>query len=99
MYVVRDTFRCTPGKSREVAEKFRKTLPSMQELDGMRNTRILVDVVAGYWTVVLESEIESLERFEHHMATFAARPDVRDALAGYMDLVEGGHREIFRIVS
>lgn len=98
MYVVRDTFRCKPGKARDVAAMFRKTLASMRDLDGMRNTRILTDVVSSYWTVVLESEVESLERFEHHMATFATRPDVREALAGYMDLVEGGHREIFRIV-
>jgi hypothetical protein len=47
--------------------------------------------------VVLESDVESLEKFEKHMAAFASRPDVRESLAGYMDMVDGGHREIFRV--
>jgi hypothetical protein len=29
---------------------------------------------------------------------FSARPEVKEKLAGYMDMVEGGHREIYRIV-
>jgi|WetSurMetagenome_2_1015567.scaffolds.fasta_scaffold22730_3 heme-degrading monooxygenase HmoA len=97
MYVIRDVFRCKPGKATAVAQKFQKTAASMSALDGFRNTRILVDVVAGYWTVVLESEVESLDQFEKHMAAFASRPEVRESLAGYMDMVDGGHREIFRI--
>jgi hypothetical protein len=32
------------------------------------------------------------------MASYGSRPEVREAMAGYLDLVEGGHREIFRIV-
>ena len=98
MYVVRDVFRCKPGKAREVAERFRKTLPSCEEHDRFSNCRVLVDVVADYWTVVLECDVERLEDFEHHMREFGARPEVREALDGYMDLVLEGHREIYRIV-
>ena len=97
MYVIRDVFRCKPGKAKAVAEKFQKTVSSMKELDGFHNPRILVDVVAGYWTVVLESDVDSLEKFEKHMAAFASRADVRDALAGYLDLVDSGYRETYRI--
>jgi hypothetical protein len=97
MYVIRDVFRCKPGKATAVAQKFQKTIASMKDLDGFHNPRILIDVVAGYWTVVLESDVESLEKFEKHMAAFASRPDVRESLAGYMDMVDGGHREIFRV--
>jgi hypothetical protein len=66
--------------------------------DRFRNCRVLVDAVANYWTVVLECEFESLSDFEHHLAEYGRRDDVREAMAGYMDLVEGGRREIFRIV-
>ena len=41
---------------------------------------------------------DDLARFEDHMQTFSSRPEVRQALDGYMDLVEGGHREIYRIL-
>jgi hypothetical protein len=97
MLLVRDVFHCKPGKSRELADRFKKTLPSMQSKDMMGNARVLVDFVADYWTVVLEAEVEDLSVFERHMQEYSARADVREAMAGYMDLVEGGHREIFRI--
>ena len=98
MYVVRDVFQCKPGKAKLVAEMFKRTIPSMEQLDGFRNCRVMVDAIAGYWTVVLEAEVESLAAFESHMTNFGARPEVQEALKGYMDLVEGGHREIFRTV-
>jgi heme-degrading monooxygenase HmoA len=97
MYVVRDIFRCKPGKAKELIGKFKKTVKSMEQLDGFSNIRILVDVVADYWTVVLESDVATLEQFESHMRDFGARPEVREAMEGYMELVEGGRREIFRI--
>ena len=58
----------------------------------------MVDAVADYWTVVLEAEVESLSDLERHMAEFSSRADVREAMAGYIDLVQGGRREIFRMV-
>ena len=33
-----------------------------------------------------------------HMRNFGSRPEVKEALQGYMDLVDGGHREIYKIV-
>jgi hypothetical protein len=98
MYLIRDVFQCKPGKAKQLAEKLRATFASTEEHDGFRNSRILVDVVARYWTVVWEAEIESLEQFERHMAGYGARPEVQEAMAGYLDLVDGGHREIFRIL-
>jgi heme-degrading monooxygenase HmoA len=98
MYVVRDIFRCKPGKAKALIEKFRLTLESSEREDGFRNSRVLVDFVADYWTVVFEAEFERLEQFEHHMNGYGTRPEVRAAMEGYMDLVEGGRREIFRVV-
>ena len=98
MFVIRDVFRCRPGKSRQVAEMFKKTLDSMKTVDGFSNPKVMIDFVTDYWTVVLESEVESLSMFEEHMATFGARPDVREAMAGYVDLVQEGHREVYRVV-
>jgi quinol monooxygenase YgiN len=98
MYIVRDVFRCKPGKARELVEKLRATLESTEREDGFRNSRLMVDAVANYWTVVWEAEIERLEQFEHHMAHYGSRPEVKQAMAGYLELVESGYREIFRLV-
>jgi hypothetical protein len=98
MYLIRDVFRCKPGKARVLAEMFKKTIPSMEQQDGFKNCRIMVDYVASYWTVVLQVEADDLAQFEHHTSTFGTRVEVRQALEGYMELVEEGHREIYRIL-
>jgi len=48
--------------------------------------------------VVLEGEVESLAQFDHHMANYASRPAVQEAMRGYTDLVIEGYREVFRIL-
>jgi hypothetical protein len=98
MFLIRDVFRCKPGKARALAEKFKDTVPSMERDDGFVNCRVMTDFVGTYWTVVLQAEVDSLEKFNGHMRNFSARPEVRKALEGYMDLVERGHREIYRIL-
>lgn len=98
MLMVREVFRCKPGKAGELAQRMKKMAESMSTLDGFENCRVLVDFVATFWTVVLQSEVPDLAAFERHMREYGQREELRAAMAGYMDLVEGGHREIFRIV-
>jgi hypothetical protein len=98
MFVIRDIFRCKPGKAKELVELFKRTIPVMERDDRFTNVRVMVDAVADYWTVVLEADCASLDDFERHLSEFGTRPEVREATAGYMDLVEGGRREIWRLV-
>ena len=93
MFVIRNVFRCRPGQSRALIEKFQKAMPLM---DGIKQ-RLLVDEVATFWTVVIETETEDLAAFEKLLRERGSRQDVMDAMAGYMDLVESGYREIYRI--
>lgn len=98
MLLIRDVFQCKPGTARQVAEMFKRAIPSMEQEDGFRNCRVMVDYVASYWTVVLQAEVDEIDQFDHHMATFSKRPEVREALSGYLEMVESGHREIYRIL-
>ena len=98
MYVIRDIFRCKPGHSKSVAEKFKNSFSAMQKMKGFKSGRVLLDYVGSYWTVVLETEVDSLGNFEALMSEYATNKEMRDTVKGYMDEVEGGHREIFRIV-
>jgi hypothetical protein len=95
MFVIRNVFRCKPGQAKTVIEKFQKAMPIMQEV---ARHRILVDEVASFWTVVIETETEDLAAFEKLLQDRGGRKDVQDAMSGYMDSVESGYREIFRIV-
>lgn len=98
MYKVRDVFRCKPGKAKELVARLQKTIASTEREDGFRNSQILVDLVADYWTVVWEAEFDSLSDFEQHMTHYGSRPEVQEAMTGYTELVDSGHREIWRVV-
>ena len=95
MYLVRDTFNCKPGMAKELVKKFKQTIPFMEE-QNLKNVKIMTDVVSNYWTVVLEGEVNSLAEFENRRG-FTSKPEVQEIMKDYMNLVEGGRREIFQI--
>ena len=95
MYVIRNVFKCKPGKAKAVIEKFKAAHSLMADM-GVK-PRVLVDEVAGFWTVVVEVDVEDLAAFDKLMQERGSRDDVQQAMAGYTDLVEGGYREIFRV--
>ena len=95
MFVIRNVFRCKPGQAKTVIEKFQKTIPLMQ---GIASQRILVDEVASFWTVVVETETEDMAAFEKLLRERGQHKEIQEAMSGYMDSVESGYREIFRVV-
>ncbi len=97
MYVIRNVFRTKPGKAKDLVAKFKAASPHL-ETDGIRNTRILTDVSAGFWTVVVESETDDLTAYARQLETRHDNPEAEKAMAGYMDLVDTGYREILRTV-
>jgi len=96
MYVIRNVFKCKPGQAKNVVEKFKAAHALMADL-GFQ-TRLMVDEIADFWTVVVEVNVDDLATFGKAMHERGSRQDVQDAMAGYMDLVDGGYREIFRVV-
>ena len=96
MYVVRDIFTCKPGKAKELVAKFKAAEPYLREM-GMAGMRVMTDAIAGYWTVVAEAEVESLDAYLDIARRERDHPQIREVMKGYMDLVEGGRREAFRI--
>jgi len=97
MRVIRNVFKCKPGKAKELIEKLKKANALMKGAGAVINERVLVDEVATFWTVVIETEVEDMAKFEESMKEYGSREDVQQAMAGYMDLVDGGYREIFRV--
>ena len=96
MYIVHNVFRTKPGKAKELVAKFKAASPHFHEL-GVKNTRILTDTVSTYWTVVVESEVDDLASYIHNIESMGGNSELRAAMAGYMDLVDSGHRAIYKI--
>lgn len=96
MYVVRNVFECKPGKAGELVAKFKAAGPHLEAM-GIHNRRILTDAAAGFWTVVAESEVEDVGEYFAALDRRSDSPELAEAMAGYMDLVTGGRREIFKL--
>lgn len=95
MYVIRNVFKCKPGMAKSAIEKFKAAHALMADMD--LDERILVDEVADFWTVVVEVTVEDLAKFGQAMQERGSRGDIQEAMSGYMDLVDSGYREIFRV--
>jgi len=95
MYIVREVFNTKPGKAKELVKMFKQAMPLMENQDGMKSYKIMTDIVSGYWTVVIESEVEDIGAFLGGLRSVTASDELKNIMKGYMDLVNSGRREIF----
>lgn len=94
VYVMQATFRAKPGKAQALADKLAGASSKIAD-DRVKGSRVLIDYVADFWTVVFEASFENLD---HYFAVIA-KPEVRAAMEGYLDLVESGNRRLYRVVA
>jgi hypothetical protein len=94
MYVMQATFRAKPGKAQALADKL--AAASSKNSDGrVKRSRVLIDHVADFWTVVFEASFESLDDY----FAVLSQPEVRAEMEGYLDLVDSGNRRMYRMVA
>jgi hypothetical protein len=98
MIVVRDVFQVQFGKMREVMELWKAALALEEQFAGSK-PRVLTDLVGQYYTLVLETEFESLGAFEETFKQGAASEEWRKAYQQVVPYLVSGHREIFTIVA
>lgn len=98
MYVVRAVFRAKPGKSGALAAKFKAAAPLFAQAGAVSGTRVMTDVSAGFWSVVVENTTESLDSYLDMATAVSQNPEIGKAMEGYHDLVLEGYREIFQLV-
>jgi hypothetical protein len=101
MLLVREIMHCKPGKVRPMIEKF-IAMDKLGRKAGMPKMRVMTDFCGErYWTIVAEMEVASVEEFEKIMqGTGQSAEDLKEMerlMEGYHDLVESGHREIYKI--
>ena len=96
MFVIRDIFKTKPGKAKDLVAIFKQTVPFAEEA-GVKNMQVMTDYVSTYWTVVLETEVEELSTYFDMPMKLSENPEAGEIMKGYMELVTGGQREIFKI--
>ena len=99
MYIIREVLNCKPGKVRQLIDRFR-TLSAAVQQTGHPPLRLLTDVSGEpFWTLIAEVRVETVDEFFAIEQTVMGDESVRNAMAGYHELVESGRREIYRVES
>ena len=95
MILVRNVFQAKFGKADELVSVFIQMQQVLSE--AADNQRILTDLSGPFYTVVLETEVESLAEWERGRAEMFANPEFGAVFARTIDLVESGHAEYYTI--
>lgn len=101
MLLIREVFHCKPGKVRPLVEKF-LAMSKLNEKMGFGKMRVMTDFSGErYWTLVSEWEMASMKDFEEMMQAQPDDPGIMKEfeaiMTGYHDLIDNGHREIYKI--
>lgn len=99
MIVVRQVFQAKYGHADELVALFKELFQKLGEAPtlGMRRNRILTDLSGPFFTVVTETEVESLATWERGFSESTARSDMAQFFARMETLVESGNREYWTI--
>ena len=99
MYIIREVLSCKPGKVRQLVDRFR-ILSGAVQATGRPPLRLLTDVSGEpFWTLIAEASVETVDEFFTMEQALMGDESVRNAMAGYHELVESGRREIYRVES
>lgn len=95
MILVRDVFQARYGKGGELVALFKEA--RQKWVVAPYGQRILTDASGPFFTVVTETEVESLAAWEQLIADVFANPEFGAWFDRMQPLVESGRREFYHI--
>jgi len=98
MVLVRIEFQCKWGRVRETLDRL-KALPEQAGSHSVvKRTRVLTDLSGRFDTVVVESEVESIDAYFAMMEAMFANPEFQEAGAALADSpYQSGTRSFYTI--
>ena len=98
MILVRSEFQCKPGRVQEMIDNFKAMAPMMENQSVIKRTRLMTDLSGNFDTVVVESEVESIDDYFAMMQAAFADPDLQTEQAGSMNSIyQTGQRNYYKI--
>jgi len=94
MIVIRDVFQAQYGKGGDLVNLLKH---AQNQWRGVYAHRILTDVSGAFFTVVTETEAESLGEWERRIADVFSQPDFGEWFANMTPLVSSGRREFYNV--
>jgi hypothetical protein len=97
MFLIREVMYCKPGQVKPMVQKS-QALARIAKSQGLFSMRVLTDACAErFWTVVMEVETESLDKFEAESRKAMENKELQEVMKGYHDHIDYGRREIYKI--
>jgi hypothetical protein len=97
MIIVREVFSIDPEQMKAAKELMREYLALSQKLDHPK-PRVMTDLVADHYTLVMETEFPDMGTFERLLQTTFAKPEWQSFYPRFRKLLRGGRREIYSTV-
>lgn len=94
MILVRDVFQAKYGKGGDLVALFKK---AGEKWPAEYAARILTDASGPFFTVVTETEVESLAEWERNIGEVYSLAEFGEWFARMTPLVEAGRREFYNI--
>ena len=95
MILVRSEFQCKPGRVQEMIDNFKVMSAMMEQQSVIKRTRLMTDLSGNFDTVVVESEVESIDDYFALMQAAFADPDLQTEQAGSMNSIYQEDSAIF----
>ena len=92
MIIVRDVFQAKYGKGSDLVALFKE---AKEKWSTQYAPRILTDVSGPFFTVVTETEFESLAAWEQESGEIFSIPEFGDWFERMIPLIESGRREYY----
>jgi len=98
MILVRSEFQCKPGRVQEMIDNFKAMSALIEQQSVIKSTRLMTDLSGHFDTVVVESEVESIDAYQAMMQAAFADPDLQTEQAGSMNSIyKTGQRNFYKI--
>jgi len=98
MILVRTEFQCKWGRVQEVVDGFKTMSERMNNQNVIKRSRIMTDLSGRFDTVVVESEVESIDAYFAMLHAAFAEPEFQAAQAAMVDPPQqSGSRSFYTI--
>lgn len=98
MILVRSEFQCKWGRVNEVVDGFKGMAQRMDDQDAIKRSRIMTDLSGTFDTVVLESEVESIDDYFAMLQAAFADPEFQGTQTALVDgPYQAGQRTFYTI--
>ena len=96
MIIVRDVLQAKYGKGDDLVALFKE---AREMWSSHYSDRILTDASGPFFTVVVETEIESLAAWEQLTEKYMAMPEFGEWFGRMIPLIESGRREFYNLAT